>query len=190
MVTGCDVLRRLRMHLWRTLVVLCANDFFIELFLAAIWLLLVHHVVMHGLGSCHEWRTSLDVARRVVRVRHPRYLLRFVRVELLDGQLLALQPLLLQLYLLDQLDLIFLALVVLHEVAGRILDHEVLRFVLGALGQRLMLRLVVLMQIQGLNRKAEFVQVMALQNLHLLIQFLEFLWNLLSFSFIGLDQWL
>ena len=149
------------MHLWRALVELGLRNFVRELSVAALWPLLIHHVVMQRLLGRHERRSSLDVARRVVGVSHPHHLLRLVRVEFLDRQLLAMEPLLL-LNLLDQMDLIFFALVVLHEVARRILDHEVLRLVLGALGQRLVLRLVVLVQVQRLHREALLIHVMAL----------------------------
>lgn len=121
------------MHLWRALVELAVRCFVVELSMAAIWRLLVHDVAMQRLLDRHEWRSSFDVARGVVGVGHPRRLLRLVRVQLLGRHLLGLESLLLLLHLLDQLGLIFFAFVVLHEVAGRVLDHEVLRLVLGAL---------------------------------------------------------
>lgn len=121
----CHVLGGLRLHLRRTLVELALRDFVIELFMPVIWLLLIHHVVMLRLLGCYERRPSLDVARGVVRVSHPHRLLRLVRVELLDWQPLALESLLL-LNLLDEVGLILFVLVVLHEVARSVLDHEVL----------------------------------------------------------------
>lgn len=150
------------MHLRRALVELAVRRFVVELLMAAIWQLLIHDMVMQWVLRRYERWPSSDVARRVVGVSHPCRLLRLVRVEFLGRHSLGLESLLLLLHLLDELGLILVAFVVLHEVAGRVLDHEVLRLVLGALRQRLVLRRIVQVKVQGLHRKALLVQVMAL----------------------------
>jgi len=83
--------------------------------------------------------------------------------------------------------LVFLTLVVLHEVPRCIFDHEVLRFVLRALWQRLIVGFVVLMELEWLRREALIVQVFTLENLHVVIGVEVLRRDLLSFLAEDLD---
>ncbi len=83
--------------------------------------------------------------------------------------------------------MVLLTLVVLHKVPRSIFDHEVLRFVLRALWQRLILRFVVLMEFEWLHREALIIQVLTLENLHMIIGVEVLRRYLLSFLTENLD---
>lgn len=143
------LLRCLRMHVRHTLIKLRVLHVLVQLLMAKVLLRRKHQVLVRRLLRRHHGWRSLRVARRVVRLNHrSRLLLRLVRIQLLTRQLLALQLLLLLLLnLLYQLHLLLFSLMVLYKVSRRVLDHKILRLVLGPLRHvllLLMLRRVVL----------------------------------------------